>query len=117
MEAGLRPCIVVSCDKSNHDRAPQVTVVPLSCQLKDNPVHVQVSPEDVRGYRLKRISDFMPEDIQTLAKGCIRGKTGYIPENSTIRDEVDRAIILQLNLLNVARKMIEEEEKNAEKNR
>ena len=54
-------------------------------------------------------SDFMPEDIQTLNKGCVRFKSGYIPGESEIREAMDRAMIMQLNLLPVARKMVLEE--------
>jgi mRNA interferase MazF len=51
----------------------------------------------------------MPEDVQTLSKGSIRGKSGYIPSDSMIREEIDRAMIMQFNLLPVARRMILEE--------
>ena len=44
-------------------------------------------------------------DIQTLNKGCVRFKSGYIPGESEIREAMDRAMIMQLNLLPVARKM------------
>ena len=94
---------------SNHGGAPQISVVPLSSKLKDNPVHVIVEPSEIRGYALSNRSDFMPEDIQTLNKGCVRFKSGYIPGESEIREAMDRAMIMQLNLLPVARKMVLEE--------
>lgn len=94
---------------SNHGGAPQISVVPLSSKLKDNPVHVIVDPSEIRGYALSNRSDFMPEDIQTLNKGCVRFKSGYIPGESEIREAMDRAMIMQLNLLPVARKMVLEE--------
>ena len=72
VQGGIRPGIVVSCDASNHGGAPQISVVPLSSKLKDNPVHVIVEPSEIRGYALSNRSDFMPEDIQTLNKGCER---------------------------------------------
>lgn len=100
---------MVSCDASNHGGAPQISVVPLSSKLKDNPVHVIVEPSEIRGYALSNRSDFMPEDIQTLNKGCVRFKSGYIPGESEIREAMDRAMIMQLNLLPVARKMVLEE--------
>ena len=37
VQGGIRPGIVVSCDASNHGGAPQISVVPLSSKLKDNP--------------------------------------------------------------------------------
>ena len=85
VESGVRPGIIISCDASNHARAPQVSVVPLSSKIKDIPVHVIVNPSDVRGYNLRKQSDFMPEDAQTLSKGCIRSKSGYIPKHSAVR--------------------------------
>jgi|GEM_PF-219794 len=109
VQGGIRPGIVVSCDASNHGGAPQISVVPLSSKLKDNPVHVIVEPSEIRGYALSNRSDFMPEDIQTLNKGCVRFKSGYIPGESKIREAMDRAMIMQLNLLPVARKMVLEE--------
>ena len=52
--------------------------------MKDNPVHVIVEPSEIRGYALSNRSDFMPEDIQTLNKGCVRFKSGYIRENQRL---------------------------------
>ena len=104
VQGGIRPGIVVSCDASNHGGAPQISVVPLSSKLKDNPVHVIVEPSETRGYALNNRSDFMPEDIQTLNKGCVRFKSGYIPGESEIREAMDRAMIMQFNLLSVATK-------------
>ena len=40
IQGGIRPGVIISCDASNHDGAPQVSVVPLSTKLKDIPVHV-----------------------------------------------------------------------------
>ena len=104
VQSGIRPGVIVSCDRSNHEYAPQVCIVPLSTKLKDNPVHVKLNPEDVKGYKLKAKSDFIPEDMQTVSKGKIRGKTGYIPKDSPVRDNIDRSLILQLDLLSAARK-------------
>lgn len=75
----------------------------------DIPVHVQIKPNDVRGYRLKAISDFLPEDIQTVSKMAIRGKTGYIPVEAEVMEQIDRALIRQLNLIRAARNMVMEE--------
>ena len=41
IQGGIRPGIIISCDASNHDGAPQVSVVPLSSKLKDIPVQVR----------------------------------------------------------------------------
>lgn len=112
VEGGIRPGVIVSCDKSNHEHAPQVCVVPLSTKLRDNPVHVQIGPDDVNGYNIRKQSDFMPEDIQTLSKVCICSKSGYIPRDSAIREAIDRSLIRQFDLLPVARKMVMEELNN-----
>ena len=109
VQSGVRVGVVVSCDASNHAGAPQVSVVPLTSKLKDIPVHVQLAPEDVRGHSLKMVSDFIPEDIQTLAKSCIRRKNGYVSKTSSVRDEMDRALIRQFDLMPTARKMVLEE--------
>lgn len=116
VEGGLRPAIIISCDASNHKRTPQVSLVPLSSKIKDIPVHVLIKPQDVRGYQLKTDSDFMPEDTQTISKGRIRGKTGYIPKDSETRERIDRALIMQFDLMPVARKMVMEELENGQKN-
>ena len=59
---------------------------------------------------IKKISDFMPEDAQTISKGCIRAKSG------TVIEEIDRALIRQFDLLPVARKMVMEELANGQQN-
>ena len=117
VEGGVRPCVIVSCDASNHDGAPMVTVCPLSSKLKSIPVHVQIKPNDVKGYRLRTISDFLPEDIQTVSKMAIRGKTGYIPVDTEVMESIDRALIRQLNLLDAARNMVMEEFKDGSENK
>ena len=116
IQGGIRPGIIISCDASNHDGAPQVSVVPLSSKLKDIPVHVILNPKDVSGFGLSKISDFMPEDAQTISKGCIRAKSGTIIEDSGVREEIDRALIRQFDLLPVARKMVMEELANGQQN-
>ena len=72
--------ILISCDASNHDGAPQVSVVPLSTKLKDIPVYVILNPKDVSGFGISKMSDFMPEDAQTISKSCIRAKSGTVIE-------------------------------------
>ena len=98
VEGGVRPCVVVSCDKSNHPGAPQITVCPLSSKLKQIPVHVQVKPEDVRGYALKTVSDLLPEDMQTIPKSAVRGELGYIAADSEVMSKINTALIMQLGL-------------------
>lgn len=88
----------------------------LSSKLKDIPVHVILNPKDVSGFGLSKISDFMPEDAQTISKGCIRAKSGTVIEDSGVREEIDRALIRQFDLLPVARKMVMEELANGQQN-
>lgn len=111
----LRPAVVVSSDASNHCRAPQITVCPLSSKLKDIKVHVQIHPLDVNGLHLQKISDFMPEDMQTVPKSSVRGTIGYITVSSNVMDEIDKALITQLDLWKTAKKIAMEELKDAEK--
>ncbi len=94
----IRPAVVVSADASNHCRAPQVTVCPLSSKLKDIKVHVKINPLDVNGLHLQKISDFMPEDMQTGFKRAIRGHIGYITVASNVMDKIDESLITQLDL-------------------
>ena len=48
VQSGRRPCIIVNTNKSN---GGVYTVIPGSCKLekKDFPVHVVVTPKDVKG--------------------------------------------------------------------
>lgn len=101
VEGGIRPCVVVSCDESNHSGAPQITVCPLSSKLKNIPVHVKIKPEDVKGYSLRTVSDLLPEDIQTIPKSAVIGEVGYIVADSEVMRQIDRALIMQLGLHNV----------------
>ena len=110
----LRPAVVVSADASNHCRAPQITVCPLSSKLKDIKVHVQIHPLDVNGLHLQKISDFMPEDMQTVPKSSIRGTIGYITVDSKVMDKINKALLTQLDLLKTAKKIVKGELENAE---
>ena len=77
-------------------------------------MHVVLNPKDVSGFGISEMSDFMPEDAQTISKSCIRAKSGSIIEDSGIREEIDRALIRQFDLLPVARKMVMEELANGQ---
>ena len=101
VEGGIRPCVVVSCDESNHSGAPQITICPLSSKLKNIPVHVQIKPEDVKGYSLRTVSDLLPEDIQTIPKSAVMGELGYIVAGSNVMGLINKALIMQLGLLHV----------------
>lgn len=96
VQSGMRPCLVVSNNKSNK-YAPILCVCPFSGKIKDNPVHVKVSPEDVNGYFLKD-SDCLVEQIVTIDKKMVVSKVGHIPEESDIMGKIDAAMCLQLGL-------------------
>ena len=88
----------------------------MASREESDQVHVILNPKDVSGFGLSKISDFMPEDAQTISKGCIRAKSGTIIEDSGVREEIDRALIRQFDLLPVARKMVMEELANGQQN-
>lgn len=112
VEGGLRPCVVVSCNESNHSRAPQITVCPLSSKIKKIPVHVVIQPLDVSGYHLRTVSDLLPEDIQTIPKLAVRGTIGFI--NKNVMEEIDRKLAMQLGLENRSKDMSAKEGENDE---
>ena len=82
---------------------------PLSSKLKDIKVHVKINPLDVNGLHLHKISDFMPEDMQTVSKSAIRGHIGYITVASNVMEEIDKSLITQLSLWETAKKLVREE--------
>lgn len=101
VQGGLRPCVVVSNDASNHKYAPQITVCALTTKLKNNPVHVIVKPDDIKGYSLLKESDFLPEDITTVSKNKVCATMGYIPGNAEIMNQINYVLAKQLGLLSV----------------
>lgn len=110
----LRPAVVVSADSSNHRYAPQITVCPLSSKLKDIKVHVKIHPMDVNGLHLQKISDVMPEDMQTIPKSAVRGTIGYVTVSSNVMEQIDKALLTQLDLWSSAKKLAKEDLKDAE---
>lgn len=101
VQGGLRPCVVVSNDASNHKYAPQITVCALTTKLKKTPVHVIVKPDDIKGYSLLKDSDFLPEDITTVSKKKVCGTMGYIPRNGELMNKINIALATQLGLIGV----------------
>ena len=55
----------------------------------------------MNGYHLKRESDILPEDMQTVAKAAVRGAIGYINDNKM--QELNQALAIQLGLIIDAR--------------
>lgn len=97
VQSGMRPCVVLSNDKSNQ-YSGILCVCPFSGKLKNNPVHVIVSPSDVKGY-LEKESDFLAEQIVTIDQRWVMSKVGHIPEDSEIMEKINHALSLQLGLL------------------
>ena len=101
----IRPAVVVSANSSNHSSAPQITVCPLSTKLKNISVHVKVMPLDVNGLHLRKISDVLPEDIQTVPKTSIIGHVGHITVASGVMEQIDKALITQLDLWGIVKRL------------
>lgn len=104
VQSGIRPCVVVSRNESNHRWAPQITVCPLSSNLKDKLVHLKIKPLDVNGYHLKAVSDLLPEDMQTISKNDVRGTIGFIAEDSEVMQRINEALMIQLGLMKYSTK-------------
>ncbi len=70
IQGGIRPGIIISCDASNHDGAPQVSVVPLSSKLKDIPVHVILAKDAKACYKVNQLVlvnlDIIDEYLETF---------------------------------------------------
>ncbi len=113
----IRPAVIVSSNQSNHNKSPQITVCPLSSRLKDIDVHVKIHPLDVGGLHLQKISDFIPEDIQTVPKSYVRGNIGNITVASGVMNKIDRALIKQLALTDIVQRMIKEALEHAKKDK
>lgn len=99
VQGGIRPCVVVSSNASNHCRAPQITVCPLTTRIKDKPVHVQIKSDEVNGYHLKQLSDLLAEDIVTVSKDAVRGTVGFIKNDSEVMDKINFALKLHLGMI------------------
>lgn len=94
VQKGERPCLVLSNNKSNQ-YSSILNVYPLIGQLKDNPVHVVVNPEEVKGY-LQKTSDFLGEQPTTIDRVQVIDKVGHIEEDSALMEEFEKAIAKQL---------------------
>ena len=52
---------------------------------------------------MRAVSDFMPEDIQTIPKTAVRGTIGFIKGDSEVMREIDKAMMMQLGLGDVGK--------------
>lgn len=96
IQAGFRPCVVVSNNKSNK-YSKIVNLIPFSSKIKHNPVHVKVHPSDVSGY-FEKESDALVEQIVTRSIDEIVSKVGHLNEKSEIMRSINRSIALQLGI-------------------
>lgn len=74
-QSGDRPCLVVSSTKNNIV-SPVMTVCPITTKLRNNPVHIRITPDDVQGY-LQKESDIMVEQLTVIDKKNVISKYGY----------------------------------------
>ena len=96
IQSGFRPCIVVSNNRSN-EKSKILNVIPLSAQIKQNPVHVLLSPKDIRGY-LEKESDVLTEQIVTRSIEDVISKVGHLSEKSDVMRAIEKSIQFQLGL-------------------
>lgn len=89
VEGGVRPGIVMTDDSENK---AQLLIVPLSTKIKNVPIHVVIEPSDVKGFRLQKRSDFMPEDMRCIPKGFVRAHIGYLRKDNSVREKVDASV-------------------------
>lgn len=94
--AGMCPCIVVSNNRNN-STSPVLNVIPLSKKEKASPVHVTITPEDVKG-RLRDVSYCLVEQVLTVDREWCESKIGLIPAGSPKMAEIDAAIRRQLSV-------------------
>lgn len=45
-QAGKRPCLIISDDRSNHGNSGLVTILPITRTRRANPFHVPIAPPD-----------------------------------------------------------------------
>lgn len=92
-QSGTRPCVIVSNEKSR-----MLSVCPCTSKedKKFNPVHVALSPEDVKGYNIKP-SIILVEQTVPVDRRKVLGKIGYI-SNDDVMKQLDDAIALQFGL-------------------
>lgn len=101
------PCLVLSDNKSNQFSSI-LNVYPLTGKLKDNPVHVVVTPEEVKGY-LQKTSDFLGEQPTTIDRIQVIDKVGHINEDSASMEEFEKAIAKQLRFRFVGKEIADNE--------
>lgn len=98
IQSGIRPCIIISSDASNHCYGSQITVCPLTTRIRVKPTHVLINNTHIEGYCLKKESNFIAENIMTISKNAVRGIVGYIKPESEIMQEINGALEVHLGM-------------------
>lgn len=98
VQSGMRPCVVVSNNKNNQ-YSSVLNVCPFTSRIdkKNIPVHVQISPEDVKGYMVTN-AVLLPEQIVTVDKKKVISKIGHIDSDSDTMKSLERAMKKQLGM-------------------
>lgn len=97
IQSGLRPCIVVSCNKANR-YAPVYTVIPGTTQYEKSefPVHFEIKPGDIDGF-LKKNTIFLTEQICTIDAEQVLSIAGNIIVEEAVA-VINKMIMRQLEL-------------------
>lgn len=98
VQSGIRPCVIVSNEKSNQD-SMIYNVCPFTSQMDTNryPMHIFVHKRDVEGY-LEKNSLILTEQILTVDKRQVLGHLGNLSNNQNVMNQLDRNLIKQLDL-------------------
>lgn len=95
-QAGIRPAILVSNDKSI-EYSPVVHIVPLTTQGKKMlPTHVQISANE---YPVKVDSIALCEQINLISKSQIVSERAEFKLNKETMNKIDLAITIQFGLM------------------
>ena len=97
VQGGLRPCIVISNDISNRVSFI-LNVFPLTTHFKECPVHVRITPKDVKGYLMKE-SEILAEQPMTVARNRVKGKIGFVDPDSDVMNQINNAVMCQLGCM------------------
>lgn len=95
VQSGIRPCVVVSNNKSN--RCSKVlSVCPCTARAskKNIPTHIELKKSQVKG-RFEKDSIVLVEQITTVDKRKLISVMGYISSKSGVMDMIDTALRLQ----------------------
>lgn len=97
IQAGRRPCIVISCDKAN-GKSPVYTVIPGTTKMRKDyiPIHFNIEPSEIKGF-LRHTTMFLPEQLVTINEEQIIQTAGMIVSTDAIK-KVDAMLVRQLHI-------------------